>query len=527
MLYYQQSVDVKVVQSMTVYLKDYTPDEYGPDGEVDVNYSIKINYRALDWFALVNNFQFTVPIYVLLFNMVAIVLILAVLVFWFLTLMCARIREPPALRFKHLARVTFTGPAVGTLLSCVPALIVCVGLRAYQGSTLFGTVPSNWMELGNELSNKTIVAQRRGRIGICLIFCAFVFLTYGASAIIYVPTEHEEDLIRERRRRAKRKEAAELSIDSEGGDLMEEEDDEKEENLNIRGALGWKRRHFFVICLFVGVGLMLKLEFSYTKIFSQNIKSFLLLFMVGDIVVEQFLVRLIMSEALLVSPLLGTFVIAEFIMTMGADDLRAFIISYFIETTIVVISRVYIGPWVEKLEMWTQIVTIRLSKKYKWVRDLFKDVLVKQLATQLQLMSLTEFNDRRVHQLKQQEEDEEKNVQKKRKFFAFQREKGEGSEALLGSVLTYSSQAQALFLIPFVLLFIMMFANETKIPQNYGIRKNDLQYYFTFCAVIVVPQLAIDVFILHILEINQGYKIYDYFTYCQYRFNVRQEKWLY
>ena len=100
---------------------------------------------------------------------------------------------------------------------------------------------------------------------------------------------------------------------------------------------------------------------------------------------------------------------------------------------------------------------------------------------------MTEFHDRKVRAGTQEEEDREKSVQKKRKLFAFQSEKGEGSEALLGSVLTYSSQTQALFLIPFVLLFIMTFANETKIPQNYGIRLTDLQYYFTFCAVIVVP----------------------------------------
>lgn len=42
--------------------------------------------------------------------------------------------------------------------------------------------------------------------------------------------------------------------------------------------------------------------------------------MVFDIVFEQLLVRLIMSEALLVAPLLGSFVITEFIMTMGAAD---------------------------------------------------------------------------------------------------------------------------------------------------------------------------------------------------------------
>ena len=69
-----------------------------------------------------------------------------------------------------------------------------------------------------------------------------------------------------------------------------------------------------------------------------------------DMVLEQLMVRLIMSEALLVSPILGTFVITEFIMTMGAEDLKQFIQSYFIETTIVICSRIWIGPWVELLE---------------------------------------------------------------------------------------------------------------------------------------------------------------------------------
>ena len=61
-----------------------------------------------------------------------------------------------------------------------------------------------------------------------------------------------------------------------------------------------------------------------------------------------------MSEALLVSPILGTFVITEFIMTMGAEDLRAFIISYFIESSIVVVSRIYLNPFIEKVELITQ-----------------------------------------------------------------------------------------------------------------------------------------------------------------------------
>ena len=59
-----------------------------------------------------------------------------------------------------------------------------------------------------------------------------------------------------------------------------------------------------------------------------------------------------MGEALLVAPLLGTFVITEFIMTMGAEDLRAFIQSFLIESVIVVIARIYIGPFIESIEFW-------------------------------------------------------------------------------------------------------------------------------------------------------------------------------
>lgn len=43
-------------------------------------------------------------------------------------------------------------------------------------------------------------------------------------------------------------------------------------------------------------------------------------------------------------------------------------------------------------------------------------------------------------------------------------EKAEGLEALLGSVASYAAQTQALFVTPVALVFIILFANETKIP---------------------------------------------------------------
>jgi hypothetical protein len=50
---------------------------------------------------------------------------------------------------------------------------------------------------------------------------------------------------------------------------------------------------------------MIKVEFSYTDTFSQNIYVFLAIFMILDIIFEQILTRVIMNEALLVSPIIG------------------------------------------------------------------------------------------------------------------------------------------------------------------------------------------------------------------------------
>ena len=75
--------------------------------------------------------------------------------------------------------------------------------------------------------------------------------------------------------------------------------------------------------------------------------------MVLDIILEQILVRLVMTEALLVSPILGTFVITEFIMTMGAEDLKSFTVSFFISVAITTFSRLILGPGIERLELYT------------------------------------------------------------------------------------------------------------------------------------------------------------------------------
>jgi hypothetical protein len=41
--------------------------------------------------------------------------------------------------------------------------------------------------------------------------------------------------------------------------------------------------------------------------------------------------------------------------------------------------------------------------------------------------------------------------------------------------------------------------------------------------VTITPKLIADVFLLHIIEILHGFKLYDYLTYSAYKFKIRKE----
>jgi len=139
---------------------------------------------------------------------------------------------------------------------------------------------------------------------------ALIFLLHGAESIIYQPTPEEAEAILTKKKEARQRARRELSLDgSDDEKASSEEEAEGEDAIGLRRALEWKRRHFFVACLLVAMFLMVKLEFSYTELFGKNILAFLVIFTSADLVLEQLLTRLLMSEVLLVTPILGSVVI--------------------------------------------------------------------------------------------------------------------------------------------------------------------------------------------------------------------------
>jgi hypothetical protein len=487
---------------MTIEMHDY---QEVSDQDQAV-YNLRLKYRAMNFFELINNFQFSTFSYILLFTLVALILLLAIIIIWAFNVLIARVKKPQMLMFKHMARCTIAPPTIGSVLASIPVLCSAGILQVFQGLTLFDNIAPKWQDMGSELSSTEIIDSKRGRLGLQFVIIGFVCLFYGAAAMVPRPTQAQEHDILEKLNKEE-KLMQELSIMGSQSTFMQKgKEIEAEEKTKIRSALSWKRKTLILTCMVVALGLLLKLEFSYTKIFSENIYTFLVCFMILDILLEQLLNRAIMAETLLVSPIIGSLAVTEFIMTMGADDFQNFVISYFIETALVVAGRVYIGPAIEKKMSWLfRILIIQIAPKCKCWERIFAPMLRKQLIQHQQLQNLSELH----HFNRDRHKDT-----------------GEGLKALLGSVADYACHVQALFLTPVVLVFVIFFAQETKIPQNYSIRKSDLNYYLMFSIIMIFPQLIVNIFLLHILEVLHGFKIYDYLTFSEYRFKIRTKKWI-
>jgi len=130
---------------------------------------------------------------------------------------------------------------------------------------LFANLPGNWSDVGSEISVTDAITIRRGRVGFGFVMFGFVFLHFGSMSIINKPTESEERDILDNKRKNKMVEKLEMSINADDDSFLEDDELKKDEVVNIRKALDWKRRHFFIVCVCVSIVLMVKMEYSYAE----------------------------------------------------------------------------------------------------------------------------------------------------------------------------------------------------------------------------------------------------------------------
>mmetsp|Transcript_12959 Transcript_12959/g.27791 ORF Transcript_12959/g.27791 Transcript_12959/m.27791 type:complete len:2710 (-) Transcript_12959:932-9061(-) len=465
--------------------------------EGDYNYMLFFRWDPMGWGDLINTFQFSWDVYAMFFTVVGIFSSLVGFVLWLISRILTRLKHPPPFKFFSFYRIVAYPSAYGVLLSSVP-IAFGVGLFHAWFILLSSTdpikLPSSinfeWLS-GHFQDSLMLTAEnqqryRMGRIGTSLIVLSVYLMMY--SAVLVVPENRFDQRVTDDRVKFGQK-----NTDPE--EFLEEHTDE---NGVVQGSdlwkpRFWKRAHIILASGLESMALLIMFEFSYSNTFETYVMEFLVGMKVLGVMLESYLEKNL-RDILVCAPFIIVVQVSEMTVTMGASDFIDFVSSYVVELGLMLVERLVMAPLLAH--------TILMWPKWK--------IMIRRRFTKRRKMS----RDQRA-----KEEAEWKKVNEQ---IALERE---GVEPLLKSYATYATSVEALMLCPYVNIFLIVFNKVTEIPGNYGIRETDLVYYFLFSFLIIPFTLAMDMFILNTQELIQGFKIYEYVAYQQYRFGVRENRW--
>ena len=285
----------------------------------------------------------------------------------------------------------------------------------------------------------------------------------------------------------------------------EEEEEEQDEDYQIRNVITRKRYHYVFITFFCGLFFIIFLEISYMTAFNQYLPVFIIGFILIQALLVTFLQNKLLQETLLISPIIGAFEIIQFVTVMASATFESFIFSYLIRMSLLIGLRTYIDPIIKNIQYFMNKLNLWLISKSPGLERILKKHIVTKKDEKLEF-----YLGSTVGSLEND------------KLF----EEDSSLEPVLTILLSYTSMVHSAFIRPFIIVLIRLFPNENQIPKLYGFKIQDLDYYLLFSFVCVFSQFIIDIFMLNSLEVLHGFKLFDYFSFCEFRYRSRKVKWI-
>merc|ERR1711871_574749 len=208
------------------------------------------------------------------------------------------------------------------------------------------------------------------------------------------------------------------------------------------------------------------------------------------------------AEALLATPIGGAFWLFSGIVTLGCEDFLDFLLGYFIDFCLMLLERTYLDPWIGFFIDW---LSESIEKGIEYAN--------KKLGSKGETLAE-----------KRARIEAEKELQKKRDA-GIDFSTGDTVEPILGAFAGYSGDAFALVHTVFDILILILFRAPIQMPDVYGIKRQDMVFYFLFAVISIPTQFVADILCLQVLELTHGWKIYDYLVYTRYRFLQRETRW--
>ncbi|KAI9997870.1 hypothetical protein PInf_002127 [Phytophthora infestans] len=459
-------------------------------------YTLQVSWEPLNWFKLMNLFQFTVDVYLGFFTLVAMASMILGFVIWMINRLFTKMKRPPKFRMKLLLKNVATPPPIGVFFAIVPIFVACMLIYTwwhvlastdplnFPSAASFEATAGDWLDQIS-LDKKRVENYRRGRVGLCLVVIGIYLLLLGSRLLIpeTLDAKLEDNAYRE------------MSITTSTDPFTVEADKaegEEEEN-EFWDPRAWKRANFLLTTVCFMAPMLVFWEFSYSPSFTNNIYGYLVLFKIlraiMELVLEHFL-----HEKLLVMPFAVVLSASESMMAMGSADFIGFTMFYFVNLTLVMIEHLYTAPLLRRSRaLWP-----------KW---------------RLSLQRRMRKRRRRTREQKALEEAEWQRVCEKIDSQA------SGVEAVLEGVAGYSVVFTELFIAPILLAFQAFFSDDTQMPALYGVRQTDLLYYALFSLFIIPSNFVLGALQLNTMELAHGWKLYEYSAYQRHRFATRDTRW--
>ena len=498
--YYQVDRYTKRLVSATVFFNSFCttlkPEHFGGDPatlnemnemdilpcNVDINgnlksrgYALRIALYPLDWFNLLNKFQFHGSLYFGYFTLSGFASIVIGFTVWSLNRATTKLRHPPTFHGRALLKLIAEPSVFGAGLAIVALTCCCVvTFLTINPSSLFWEEISGDWHSNSRPDDDTIRMIRKGRTGTLLLVLG-----------IYVTITSTSFIIR------KRQTPEALHDDDEDLSMVSESNNAPESDSWT--PIVWKRANFVQCCFALEFCLLCLWEFSYSPIFEANLHQ-IILFSKAVFVISEIAITKSLKEKLLCTPLLIAIGTTEVIITMGSSDFVDFTLLFFIQIFTGILHRLYIDPSVKSIQnLWP-----------RW-----KFVLIQKLRPRVRMT---------VHQ--------KRNENKKwRKINETIQLRNDGVEPLLDAITLSSIHIMVRVLVPIVFILISVFYSESEMAELYSVSATQVSYYALFTSCMIPWSLLIDVMVFNAQELVHGWRLYDYLVYQRHRFGSRDFKW--
>jgi len=465
---------------------DLVYDSFDKD-ETNAEYTFSVKFFPLNYLELIVFFAFDRSVFITLFAVIGMITVVVAMLFWLVNRLTTSLKQPPRFRFFSFLALIAPPPIAGVCIGLLPICTVIGGIYIMLKGDEFNINTTyeffmtdqytpHWME--NKLDPETVGRNRNGRVGLCFFVLAAYLIFLGSK--IFLPTR-----ISKREQEIEKKRDAAASKES------------------VWCPTLWKRANMVFTSYVMAVFLVVIVEFSFWEDFGDNIWQIIILLKVVGVYVGMIVDRQV-KEHLLTCPLMASFDLVAGIVTFGADDFKDFLLSYFVEFGMMMVERVYFDPGTKAM---TEGLKKMMAYFLRYVRRRLK--LKTPTALEIEVFVL----------------DEGGAEQRKKREVEQIGESSETVEPILDAFSVYACATLALFYQPFIIAIFIYFREEVGLPDLYGIKRQHMEFYMWFALVIMVFQLAADIFIHNVQELFHGWKVYDYLVYTRYRFLQRETRW--